>query len=409
MIRRAAAVIGANYGDEGKGVAIDAMCRKLLETGSNPIVVRANGGCQAAHTVQLPSGKRWVFKTHGSATLIGVPTFLSSFFIVNPISFAQENPLIQRIAPNPIVFVDRRAIFSTPFDMLVNQIVETARGANRHGSCGWGINETVRRCEIEYFRTEVRHMHKMNASWWEQLRKYTVQRLEMLGLPIEKQEQTIQDVFFSDNLFLNFMKDCKYFLENTMMTTSKEVGGYSHDIAVFEGAQGLGLDEDGIHFPHVTRSKTGIHNPALLCQSFGAEIMDVLYLTRAYNTRHGAGPLEGSEIPLGFTPEDPTNVPNNWQGSLRFAPLHYESLKERIIRDIEEGQTILGRDFFMPGIGVTCLDQLPPEGATMIVGGQTQTFGIPYLLGALEAAVPECGAIVTSYGPTHQTWGIKVV
>lgn len=54
----AAVVIGANYGDEGKGLITDYLA--ALDH-SNTLVVRFNGGAQAGHTVQTPSGLRHVF------------------------------------------------------------------------------------------------------------------------------------------------------------------------------------------------------------------------------------------------------------------------------------------------------------------------------------------------------------
>ena len=82
---RARAVIGSNFGDEGKGLVVDYLCK----TGGE-VVVRFNGGAQAGHTVVTPEGLRHVFRHFGSGTLYGVPTFLSQFFIVNPIIFFHE-------------------------------------------------------------------------------------------------------------------------------------------------------------------------------------------------------------------------------------------------------------------------------------------------------------------------------
>lgn len=77
----AIAVIGAGFGDEGKGLMTDYCCQRPKYT----TVVRFNGGAQAGHTVVTPDGRRHVFSHFGSGTLRGAATFLSRFFICNPI------------------------------------------------------------------------------------------------------------------------------------------------------------------------------------------------------------------------------------------------------------------------------------------------------------------------------------
>src|SRR5262245_5537631 len=85
--RKAHAVIGAGYGDEGKGVLVDA----LASTRSGPtVVVRSNGGAQAGHTVTLPDGRRHVFHHFGAGALAGAATHLSRFFVHHPMLFASE-------------------------------------------------------------------------------------------------------------------------------------------------------------------------------------------------------------------------------------------------------------------------------------------------------------------------------
>ena len=103
-------VVGANYGDEGKGLAVNYLAHKLNDN----IIVRFNGGAQAAHTVELHDGTRHIHHSLGSGTLAGSPTLLSEFFIVNPNAFNQE--LIQFPRELTTVYVHREAMLTTPFD-----------------------------------------------------------------------------------------------------------------------------------------------------------------------------------------------------------------------------------------------------------------------------------------------------
>jgi adenylosuccinate synthase len=136
-------VIGAGYGDEGKGLMTDYLTGQQ-EKPSDTVVVRFNGGAQAGHTVQNDKC-RHVFKHYSSGTLHGATTCLSRFFVVNPLLWAEEYEALyrksvwQRSLKGQRLLIDARAHVSTPYDMLYNQIIELSRGAARHGSCGVGF------------------------------------------------------------------------------------------------------------------------------------------------------------------------------------------------------------------------------------------------------------------------------
>ena len=86
MVSNIKTVIGAGYGDEGKGLMTDYFCRHS----DNPIVVCTNGGPQRGHTVVTPEKISHIFHHFGSGTLYGVPTFLDEFYMVNPMTFVKE-------------------------------------------------------------------------------------------------------------------------------------------------------------------------------------------------------------------------------------------------------------------------------------------------------------------------------
>ncbi len=100
---------------------------------------------------------------------------------------------------------------------------------------------------------------------------------------------------------------------------------------LFEGAQGLLLDAEHRWFPHVTRSCTGLAVVAILEQEAGIEAPDVTYVTRAYATQHGAGPFPW-EVDASYPAA--TNVPNPWQGTLRFGELDLGLLHEAVAADM---------------------------------------------------------------------------
>src|SRR5215467_6229237 len=144
--RTATAVIGANFGDEGKGLAVHTVVARDLDAA----VIRFNGGAQAGHTVIAEHGRRHVFSHFGAGTLRGAATFLSRFFVVQPSIFARETAELAGIGVKPVVFVDPDAQVTTPFDVFINHWAEETRGGTRHGSVGVGFGETIERFERGY-------------------------------------------------------------------------------------------------------------------------------------------------------------------------------------------------------------------------------------------------------------------
>lgn len=138
-----------------------------------------------------------------------------------------------------------------------------------------------------------------------------------------------------------------------------EIGELPADVPiVFEGTQGLLLDQDSRFFPHVTRSKTGLTNVVALMPRLGVSSLSVSYAVRAYATRHGAGPFPAPwsswTAPPSWLPRfrDDTNQPSPWQGNLRLASLSLPLLAEAIAGDLLAAGGAPNEDF----LAVGCLD-----------------------------------------------------
>lgn len=345
------AVIGANYGDEGKGLMVDYLASRQPES----VVVRYNGGAQAGHTVLTPEGLRHVFSHIGAGAFAGCPTYLSQFFIVNPMLFLRELETFSALASAPPIWLDRNAFVTTPFDVLINQLSETARGACRHGSCGVGINETVTRClRSPTLATRVRDLQdsgKLRRKLYELARTWLPERLAEMRLDGRAQPCLLFQRRL-EAIIDRYCLDVEAMLSSVTILSSCP----RRRAVIFEGAQGLMLDENRVdQFPHVTRSRTGLANVLYLCAKMGIDRLSVHYVTRTYLTRHGAGPLPGQwerRFP------DETNLPNDFQGSLRFAPLSLSDLEHSLACDLASARShpVTVR----PAIAITCADQLAP-------------------------------------------------
>lgn len=352
----AAVVIGANYGDEGKGLITDYLA--ALNNSSDTLVIRFNGGAQAGHTVQRPNGLRHVFSHFSSGTLAEANTYLSQFFITNPVLFRQELEKLKTYCFPPKVIIHPEAIVTTPYDMYINQMFENFQGKNRHGSCGVGINETVERNLHLPYQLTVKDLFDQKKLK-EKLLKIRNEWVELrLGQLIRRKlTQTEIDLIFAEEIFEYFLKDIQDFINYC------EVADYNYlsssNKLIFEGAQGLLLDQRYRDFPHVTRSNTGIQNVSTIASSYNIKHLDIHYVTRCYITRHGAGPLP-NECTTCPCPDfkDETNIPHQFQGALRFAPLNIDKLRLEIAADLDK----LSKQIFKNvTLAVTCLDQFQEQ------------------------------------------------
>ena len=395
MQQTAHVVIGANYGDEGKGLMTDYHAAPV---GRHGIVVRFNGGAQAGHTVTTPGGMRHVFSHFGSGTLAGAATFLSRHFVCHPALFLKEaDALAAAGVALPPVFVDERAPVSTLYDILLNQIVERHRGAGRHGSCGMGFGETVERNLDPAFALTVTDLRQGAGYLLHRLAAirdgYVPRRLAALGIPALDAQAAAW--LASDEGLQRFVHAAMRFRRMTRCARP-EVLRESAQV-VFEGAQGLLLDQERGAFPYVTRSHTGVRNALDVATEAGIGTLAVTYVTRAYLTRHGAGPLAG-ELPgkpyAGI--EDPTNVPNEFQGSLRFAHLDLDLLERTIRTDFADARACPGIRAHL-NLAVGCLDQV---GAAVkyVEDGALRT-GAPEELAERLGQRLGAGTVYTAWGP----------
>jgi adenylosuccinate synthase len=400
MGRIAQAVIGANYGDEGKGLMTDY---HVAPAGQDGIVVRFNGGAQAGHTVTTPGGVRHVFSHFGSGTLAGAATFLSRHFVCHPALFFREADALGKagVAAPPAVFVDDRAPVSTLYDILINQIAERHRGTGRHGSCGMGFGETIERnLDPDFALTvaDLQHgagylLHRLAAI----RTHYVPRRLAALGIPALDGEAAAW--LASDAALQRFAHAAMQFRRATRPARPAILAERAR--VVFEGAQGLLLDQDRGAFPYVTRSHTGIRNALDVAAEAALRALDVTYVTRAYLTRHGAGPL-ANELPdkpyAGI--RDGTNVPNEFQGALRFAHLDLDLLERTIRTDFADAQGFPGIAVRLH-LAVSCLDQVGHT-VSYVENGTLRT-SAPGMLAARLAARLGADTLYTAWGPTRDT------
>lgn len=360
-------VIGANFGDEGKGLMTDYFTQE-----HNSIVVCTNGGAQRGHTVVTPEGIRHVFHHFGSGTLNGADTYLSEKFIINPILFHIEYEALTKLGVNPAIFINEHCRITTPLDMMANQLHEGLRGSRKHGSCGLGIYETIKRygqgvCESLDF-VKIRCYYE------------EIFEREKVIMPDDWKK-----LFYDDRIWDTYIKDYLFLQSQSIIAADEHLKKY--DNIVFEAGQGLLLDQNNNgYFPHLTPSNTGIANPKAVIQRIAwEEAIDIetCYVSRTYMTRHGAGkfPTECDIRQLNPYLSDKTNVSNVHQGTLRYGYLVLKDLYERCSSD-------LGNFSSIKSLAITHCNEYPVD--KKVLGELFQEWEIYYSDGETHRDVVRC-------------------
>lgn len=307
---RAYIVAGLAFGDEGKGATTDALVRKTGAT----LVVRYNGGAQCAHNVISPEGTHHCFAQFGSGSFLpNVKTYLSRFVLINPVRIlAEAQELIGCGVTDAAtrMMVDRHAVVITPFQRALNRLKELSRGDKRHGSTGMGIGQTredhlkygndmllagdlskpnICRDKLELIRSLCldRALHLENIDWDNDPAKTEFMTIHRMNT-IEK--------------YLDYYKD----FTNQIEVVSDAPFAQT---MVFEGAQGLLLDEEFGFQPHTTWTDITFRNAKVILDEMGFVgsgcSVHTVGVVRSYYTRHGAGPFPSEDASLvGQLPEE---------------------------------------------------------------------------------------------------------
>jgi len=329
-------IIGASYGDEGKGTVV---AHYTKNASGKVLNILTNGGPQRGHTV-VKGSDVFTFKHFGSGTCYGADTYFSKDFIVNPMQFVKEYKELSQKLPMGKIYMHRFCRWTTPYDMMANQIIEENRQKynQEHGSCGMGIWETVLRCSKNYilgFEEFARTFPTNQKTYLKYVRGYFNTKYfdSFLGnAPKFEMTKEEKEIWESDGLMEHFIEDCKFMFDHVNFTTN--VPG-TYDEYIFENGQGLLLNDDPDNV-HTTPSNTGIK--AVLSEDlYFIDDLSVHYVTRPYMTRHGAGRFDDvkrNEI-SGDIKDDLMNHRNKFQGDFKYGYLDIEKLKKRVDNDFK--------------------------------------------------------------------------
>jgi adenylosuccinate synthase len=236
--------------------------------------------------------------------------------LVNPINLRTEATHLEALGFNAyeLLTVEREALVTTPYHCIANRIRETLRGTDRHGSCGLGIGETVADSiahpemalqigdltDPETLRKKISFNRELKLSEFAGCKDVRVED-EMLVFEPENLEHYISRLLGIGSLLKIVDRD---YLPSLLAKTKKTI--------IFEGAQGVLLDQDYGFHPHTTWSDTTFGNAYKLLDGFEGPVREIGVL-RGYMTRHGAGPFPtelGDNTPLACDIQ--TDMHNKW-------------------------------------------------------------------------------------------------
>ncbi|WP_434036231.1 adenylosuccinate synthetase [Formosa sp. 4Alg 33] len=341
---RCSLVIDLGFGDTGKGLTTDFLASQHPE---KSLVVRFSGGHQIGHTVSTEKLTH-TFSNFGSGTLLGVPTYYSEHTTLFPPAILDEGEFLKIYQPK--LYVHPLAMITTFYDIAYNRALEKQQN---HGSCGLGFGTTIARNKEEVYL----YANDLQFKW---ILKQRLQSIKTYyDTKLKSQSKSVQEYY------KNELKDYKddYFIDSclaiqkfySVATLSELSTTFEHFI--FEGSQGILLDtQHGFH-PHTTWSYTTSKNAIQLIKNHIKTIseIDIFYVSRCYQTRHGNGPMAETEAVTLQNNENEANVTNEFQGEFRTQALAPELLNYALSCDAIHHQDLNINKHFM----LTCLDQLP--------------------------------------------------
>jgi adenylosuccinate synthase len=321
---RLVSVLGLAFGDCGKGLFTDYLSRH-----SNAhTVVRFNGGGQAGHNVVLPDGRSHTFSQFGAGTFnAGVCTVLAFPVIVHPGALLIEHEVLQRSGINDAferLLIDARCRVTTPFHQAAGRLRELARGQQAHGSCGVGVGETVghgleHAGQIIHYADLARPAVALAKA--QALRETLLAQFDpVCAAPAnqaryDSERRALQDATLAQRWLIQIAPLLRLVPPASLDAVSARL--HLAGTVLFEGAQGVLLDEwRGFH-PHTTWSGISPASVQEVVSDAGQSArIEHLGVLRTYLTRHGAGPLPTHEPRLDVLSE-PHNVAGGWQGAFR--------------------------------------------------------------------------------------------
>ena len=416
-------VTDLGFGDCGKGTVVDYLARQ-----GSSLVVRHNGGPNAGHNVVTPGGVHHTFSQFGSGTFAGAKTFLSHDMLISPLNMMREagsliHPTRGQFNLWERTYISEDCVIITPWHVAINRLLERARGDGRHGSVGEGVGVAVQQA-LGLRSATIRAKDTMGTT--AALRERLIDcRVELMSTYTEIIDRSPEGQIMTDPDMIGYLTG-RYFdwRRKAKIVPSDHLSYQMSQVehTIFEGAQGVLLDEwFGFH-PYTTWSTCTHENAMALLIQYGppgwGEDFSRIGVIRSVTTRHGAGPLptEDPELTSILRRFESHNTTDPWQGDFRIG--HLDLVLHKYAVKVCDGvdeiavthMDLENRWQYCPKYeGLELGIQVPDKGdleASAINTGLLDTVAKPHLVEAdseqlLRAIEANLGPVtLLSYGPT---------
>lgn len=274
-----AMVIGAQWGDEGKGKIVDYLAAKA------DVVVRSQGGNNAGHTV-VTGGKAYPLRLMPSGIMYpGTICIVGTGVVVDPKSLLEEMENLEKQGIDAKhLQISTRAQVVFPYHIRLDEAEESRKGSRKIGTTKNGIGP----CYADKInRIGIRICDLMDKETFAEKLKYNVDQKNMLleklyGVKGFDYEQMLAD-------YLGYAEKLRPYVKDTNYTVQKLVKEGKN--VLFEGAQASMLDCDNGTYPFVTSSHPTAGGACIGAGIGPHNMQNIFGVVKAYSTRVGQGPF----------------------------------------------------------------------------------------------------------------------
>ena len=275
------AIIGAQWGDEGKGKVVD------LFTDEADIVVRFQGGNNAGHTLVVNGNKTILHLVPSGALHPNKLCVIGNGVVIDPEILIEEIQALKvrgHLVDDTQLRISEQAHVIMPYHKLIDQARERLRGEGMIGTTGRGIGPSY---EDKVARVGIRFVDLLEEDTFREKLERNIQEKNFYLKAILKEEALDFDEIHDS--YGKFREKLKGYVTNTGLLLDQQIRAGNR--VLFEGAQGTLLDVDHGTYPYVTSSST-ITGGACSGSGVGPQhIQQVIGISKAYTTRVGSGPF----------------------------------------------------------------------------------------------------------------------
>lgn len=273
------AIIGAQWGDEGKGKIVDYL------TAEADVVVRYSGGNNAGHTVVVEGKTVRLHLVPSGILYPNVQCYIANGVVIDPeVLMGELDELVQQGFDIDHMRISDRAHLLLPYHRDLDKFEEEARGPHKIGTTGRGVGPAY---VDKVGRDGIRMADLVDADWLRQRLEAVVPRKSTLLQKLyDHPGYTVDEVF----AYIERFRD-------RLVPLLVDVGERVHEAltaeqrVLFEGAQGTQLDIDHGTYPYVTGSSPTAGGVAPGAGVGPAALGGILGVVKAYTTRVGLGPF----------------------------------------------------------------------------------------------------------------------